>query len=143
MSPSTGATRGLLGLVWTIWLASRVKSAAEQAREAAIQTNKWISTLDAVAELSSAITILQDIMRLQPTQAWHILGDVVLDRYQALNLHLVRSESAAGLDVNQRSGLRVAIAQFRRIVRILKPLGLLSSVGLLDTPGSTGSPLTR
>ena len=96
-----GDLAGVPGLVWTIWLASRVKSAAEQAREAAIQTNKWISTLDAVAEPSSAITILQDSMRLQRTQAWHILGNVLLDRYEALNLHLVRSESGAGLDVNQ------------------------------------------
>jgi hypothetical protein len=80
-----GDLAGALGFAFTIWLAFQAKTAAEQARDAAQQVRERISALDTIGELSTAITILQEIMRLQRTNAWDTVWDIVLDRYATGN----------------------------------------------------------
>jgi hypothetical protein len=88
-----GDLASVLGFALTIWFAWRAKTAAEQARDAADEVRDQISRFDTIAELSAAITIIEEIMRLQRTQAWEIVWDIVLDRHSILRGHLVRSQA--------------------------------------------------
>src|SRR5271170_5972025 len=88
-----GDLASVLGFTLTIWFVWRAKTAAEQARDAAEEVRDQISRFDTVAELSAAITIIEEIMRLQRTQAWEIVWDIVLDRHSTLRSHLVRSQA--------------------------------------------------
>jgi hypothetical protein len=55
-------------------------------------------------------------MRLQRTQAWEIVWDIVLDRYATLQSHLSRSKGGAGLSEAHRTSIQTAIARFRIMV---------------------------
>jgi hypothetical protein len=127
-----GDLASLIALALTIWAALSAKNAAEQARDAAIRTRDRLLTVDAIGELSSAITIIRDITRLQPTRAWDVVWDIVLDRYEVLRSHLVRSE-AAGLDGNHRAYIAAAIGQFRMIVKDVEDARTTEQRGQLDT----------
>jgi hypothetical protein len=107
---------GVVGLAYTIWLARQAKTAAEQARDAAQQVRERMSTLDTIGDLSTAITILQEIMRLQRTNAWETVWDIVLDRYASVRPHLVRSQEGAGIDESHQRSIGTALAQLSIIV---------------------------
>jgi hypothetical protein len=110
-----GDLASVLGFALTIWFAWRAKTAADQAREASEQVRDQISRFDTVAELSAAITIIEEIMRLQRTQAWEVVWDIVLDRHSTLRRHLVRSQ--AGIEGEALKALiRDAIGHFRIMV---------------------------
>lgn len=110
-----GDLASVLGFALTIWFAWSAKTAAEQAREAANEVRDRISRFDTLAELSAAITIIEEIMRLQRTQAWEIVWDIVLDRHTILRGHLVRSQ--AGIEREAlRASVRDAIGHFRIMV---------------------------
>lgn len=113
-----GDLAGVLGFAVTIWLVFRAKTAAEQARDAARQVRARISALDTIGELSTAITILNEIMRLQRTSAWETLWDIVLDRYTNVRGHLVRSEQGVGVGAVHQNSIRTAIAQLSIIEEI-------------------------
>ncbi|MGA3190861.1 MAG: hypothetical protein ABSF22_27505, partial [Bryobacteraceae bacterium] len=76
-----GDLASVAGVALTVWIAWLAKTAAEQARDAAEEVRDQISRFDTVAELSAAITIIEEIMRLQRTQAWEIVWDIVLERH--------------------------------------------------------------
>jgi hypothetical protein len=105
----------VLGFGLTIWFAWRAKTAAEQARDAADEVREQISRFDTVAELSAAITVIEEIMRLQRTQAWEIVWDIVLDRHSVLRGHLVRSQSGIESE-SLRASVRDAVGHFRIMV---------------------------
>jgi hypothetical protein len=110
-----GDMASALGFALTIWFAWSAKTAAEQARAAANEVRDRISRFDTLAELSAAITIIEEIMRLQRTQAWVIVWDIVLDRHAVLRSHLVRSQ--AGIESEAlRASVRDAIGHFRIMV---------------------------
>jgi hypothetical protein len=111
-----GDIASVLGFSLTIWFAWRAKTAAEQARDAAEEVREQISRLDTIAELSAAISVIEEIMRLQRTQAWEIVWDIVLDRYATLQSHLSRSAGGAGLTEVHRTAIQSAIARFRIMV---------------------------
>jgi hypothetical protein len=111
-----GDLASVLGFALTIWFAWRAKTAAEQARKAAEDVREQISRFDTIAELSAAMTIIEEIMRLQRTQAWEIVWDIVLDRYATLQSHLSRSKGGAGLTEAHRTSIQTAIARFRIMV---------------------------
>jgi hypothetical protein len=107
-----GDLASVLGFALTIWFAWSAKTAAEQAREAANEVRDQISRFDTMAELSAAITIVEEIIRLQRTQAWEIVWDIVLDRHAMLRAHLVRSQ--AGIESEAlRASVRDAVGHFR------------------------------
>jgi hypothetical protein len=123
-----GDLASVVGLALTllaIWFAWRAKAAAEQVRD-------QISRIDTVAELSAAITIIEEIMRLQRTQAWQIVWDIVLDRHSMLRGHLVRSK--AGIESEAlRSDVQAAISQFRIIVGKIERARTKPQQSKLDT----------
>ena len=85
LSKHWGDLASVLGLALTIVALFMAKGARDAARDVRAR----ISNFDTVGELTSAIAILQEIMRLQRGEvlasvAWHI----VLERYGALQLHL-------------------------------------------------------
>jgi hypothetical protein len=107
-----GDLASLLGLGFTIWFAFRAKNAAEQARDAARFVKEQISNLDSLADLSAAITTLDEIKRLQRLLAW----DLVLDRYSTVRKHLARVERVnPTLTPREQDAIVGAIRQFRII----------------------------
>jgi hypothetical protein len=106
-----GVLASVLGFAMTAWLAWRARSAAEQARDAVEEVRDQISRFDTIAELSAAITIIEEIMRLQRTQAWEIVWDIVLERHSTLRQHLVRGHSGI-LSERQRAFIEAAMKQF-------------------------------
>src|ERR1700733_2343209 len=106
-----GDIASVLGFSLTIWFAWRAKTAAEQARDAADEVRDRISRLDTIAELSAAITIIEEIMRLQRTQAWETVWDIVLERHSTLRQHLVRSHAGIRSE-RQRAFIDAALKQF-------------------------------
>lgn len=111
-----GDLASLLGVILTVWFASRAKTAADQARVAAEQVRDQLSRFDTIAELSEAITIIEEIMRLQRTQAWEVVWDIVLDRYVTLQSHLARTREGVGIGEEHRLVLQAAIRGFRIMV---------------------------
>ena len=61
--------------------------------------------------ISAAITIIEEIMRLQRTQEWEIIWNIVLDRHSALRGHLVRSQAGVELE-SQRALIGASMEQF-------------------------------
>jgi hypothetical protein len=114
ISKHWGDLASVLGFALTIWFAWRASTAAEQARDAAEEVRDQLSRFDTIAELSAAITIIEEIMRLQRTQAWEIVWDIVLDRHAILRGHLVRSKAGIKSEA-LRSAVQAAISQFRII----------------------------
>ncbi len=107
-----GDLASLLGLALTIWFAWRAKTASEQARDAARAAQRRIFTFDSIADLSAALSTMQEILRLHKLEAW----DAILDRCAALQLELTRCEHAPGLPEVNRTSIKTAAAQFRIIM---------------------------
>jgi hypothetical protein len=127
-----GDLASVLGFALTIWFAWRAKTAAEQARNAANDVREQISRFDTIAELSAAITIIEEIMRLQRTQAWETVWDIVLDRHSILRGHLVRSQSGIESEA-QRASIRDAVGHFRIMVREIERARTQPQQSKLDT----------
>ena len=111
-----GDLASVAGVALTVWFAWMAKTAAEQARDAADQVREQLSRFDTIAELSAAITIIEEIMRLQRTQAWEVVWDIVLDRYGTLLSRLSRSREGTGLTETHRAAIQNAILRFRIMV---------------------------
>jgi hypothetical protein len=110
-----GDLASILGFALTCLFAWRAKTAAEQARDAAERVRDQVSRFDTIAGLSSAITIIEEVMRLQRTQAWELVRDIVLDRHSILRGHLARS--LAGTESEAlRSAIRAVSSHFRIMV---------------------------
>ena len=95
------------------------KSAAEEAREAAIQTKTRLFNIDAIGELSTAIGILQEIIRLQNMQAW----ERAIDRFHCEPLWAARHWedpplSAADAFLNCNTPRDVELLSFRLAFRL-------------------------
>jgi len=104
-----GVVLTIVGFAVTIFGVWRSKTAAEHARQAARETRESIAHYNAIAALSSAMVIMDEIKRLQRLSAWAVLPD----RYSELRRHLVAikgSEAQVG-DV-QRQTLQSAIETF-------------------------------
>ena len=85
----TGLT--LIGFIFTVWAVWRSKSAAEGAERAAEATQASLAQYDAVADLSAATSLMNEIKRLQRLRAWSLLPD----RYAELRRKLVTLKSSA------------------------------------------------
>ena len=127
-----GDLASVLGFALTIWFAWRAKTAAEQARDAADEVRDQISRFDTVAELSAAITIIEEIMRLQRTQAWETVWDIILDRHSILRGHLVRSQAGIANEF-QRASIRDAVGHFRIMVAEIERARTEPAQSKLDT----------
>lgn len=129
LSKHWGDVASVLSLAAAVWAALLAKGA----KEVAEQVRSRISNLDTMGDLSASITIVHEIMRLQRTQAWDILWDILLDRYTILQSHLIRSGEGAALTESQRTSVRTAIAQFRMMVEEIERARTSEEKGRLDT----------
>jgi hypothetical protein len=109
-----GLLVSLIGFAITIAGVRRAKGAAEQARQAAIATRESIAHYDAIADLSAAMTMMDEIKRLQRHAVWAALPD----RYSDLRRRLITiRNSRAHLSEVQRESLQLAIEEFAEFER--------------------------
>jgi len=109
-----GLALTILGFAVTIFGVWRSKNAAEQARQAATATREGIAHYDAIADLSSATAIMDEIKRLQRHGAWTVLPD----RYAELRRRLVALKSSgARLSDQQQQTVQGAIEIFAVLER--------------------------
>lgn len=109
-----GLALTLIGFAITIFGVWRSKGAAEQARDAAMAARETIAHYDVVADLSSAMAIMDEIKRHQRHGAWTVLPD----RYATLRRRLVAIKgSQADLSDTQRQTLQGSIETFADLER--------------------------
>jgi hypothetical protein len=111
-----GDLAGALGLAYTIWLAWKAKTAAEQARDAAEAARSRIFSLDTISDLTAARLTLLDIIGLQRLDLGEVVWPIVLERYERARLSLVRCELAPGVPEAQREAIITAVGILRSIV---------------------------
>ena len=114
---------GLFGFGWTIWLAWRSKTAAEQAREEAQRVRQALSRTWTVADLSAVIAKMDEIKRLHRATslattsrnraiAWAVLPD----RYTELRQLLIAvRERSPHLNEEHQTAIQSALGQLKGI----------------------------
>ena len=118
-----GVALTTIGFAVTLFAVWRSKNAAEQARLAAQGVITSFAHYDAIADLSSAMVIMDEIKRLQRHGAWAILPD----RYSELRRRLVAIKgSGAPLNDLQRLVLQSAIEAFADLERRIEKAVLAS-----------------
>ena len=128
-----GDLAGALGLAYTIWLAWKAKTAAEQARDAANAAKERIFSLDTISELTAAKMALSEIIRLQRLNARNIPWDIVLERYGSARGSLVRCAEGLGVPDAQRQSIGEAIALLRIMVVDIEKACIDDNPGRLNT----------
>jgi hypothetical protein len=109
-----GVLLTILGFTATIIGVWRSKSAAEQASEAAAATRQSMAHYDAIADLSSATAIMDEIKRLQRYRAWAVLPD----RYSELRRRLVTIKASnVQVTETQRQTLQATVETFADLER--------------------------
>jgi hypothetical protein len=109
-----GVLATVIGFCVTIMGVLRSKTAAEQARQAAIEAKEGITRYDAIADLSAAMAIMEEIKRLQRHGVWGVLPD----RYAGLRRHLVAIKSShAQMSESQHQILQGTIGTFADLER--------------------------
>jgi len=104
----------IIGFAATIFGVWRSKNAAEQAEQAAIATRQSIAHFDAIADLSSATAIMDEIRRLQRHGAWAVLPD----RYSELRRRLVTIKAShVQMTDAQRQTLQATVETFADLER--------------------------
>lgn len=104
----SGVLLALIGFAATLWGVLKAKSAAESASAAAQSTRTTLLLIDTVADLSSALAMMEEVKRLHRAAAWAVLPD----RYSALRRQLIRIRSSNHLVQPEHHGiLQTAIAQ--------------------------------
>lgn len=97
---------GFIATIIGVW---RSKSAAEEAKKAAEDTRDSIARYDAIADLAAALTIMDEIKRLQRNGVWAVLPD----RYSELQRRLTAIKTAyVDLTETQRPKLQEAVENF-------------------------------
>ena len=108
----TGLLLALVGFVITIAGVYRSKSAAQHAREAADETKAILVRANAIADFSAALTIMDEIRRLQRAGAWAVLPD----RYSSLREKLMAIlASHPVISEAQRMSVGAALEGIRRL----------------------------
>jgi hypothetical protein len=105
---------GVAGFGFTIWQLVRTRKAADAARNAAVRLRAEITRTNAVADLASVVSTLQEIKRLHRREAW----EVVLDRYSSAREQIVDVRSAReNLSSQDRSTLQSAMTTIAELER--------------------------
>jgi hypothetical protein len=101
-----GLLVALIGFAVTIWNVRASRIASIRAEQAANEARRAIRFFDVVAEISTAISAMEEIRRLHRDAAWPILPD----RYNALRKSLI-SIRRSGIDLSdeQQTVLQAAI----------------------------------
>lgn len=86
-----GLAISLVGFAITIVSVLRSKSAAESAAQAANAARNSLLFVSSIAQLASALAVMDEIKRLQRESAWRVIPD----RYAALRAKLIAIRSEA------------------------------------------------
>jgi phosphoglycerate-specific signal transduction histidine kinase len=109
-----GVLLTIAGFIVTIIIVWRSKSAAEHASQAARDTRDSIARHNAIVDLTAAMTIMDEIKRLQRNGVWAVIPD----RYSQLRQRLTAIKAAhADLSDAQRQKLEEAVGTFARLER--------------------------
>jgi hypothetical protein len=80
--PSVAAWIGLLGLVasvvgtiLTVWYSAKAAGAAEAASHAASETRKQVKSINLLADLGSALSLLDDLRRRLDAGSWEMVSE--------------------------------------------------------------------
>jgi hypothetical protein len=107
-----GLLLSVFGFGFTIWGILRTKKAAERAVEAANQTKEKILKQGTLANFSSAIAMMEEIIRVQRKKEW----GVSLDRYSELRRVLVElRDGSGGLTQEHQIVIQGTVEQFKTI----------------------------
>lgn len=102
----------IVGFIATLINVRRTRKAAEQAQAAADGVRRQLTRFDAVADVTAAIGVMEEVKRLQRQLAWTVLPD----RYAALRKHLISIKTSFGeLTETQKTTLQNAIQHFSSI----------------------------
>lgn len=105
-----GDIASVAGFIFAIYTLLRIKSAAEQAKQVAIEIRERLTRVNSVAEFAAALEIIEEIKRLHRVKAW----EISLDRYSAVRRLLVSiQETSSKISEDQRAVLASSIALFR------------------------------
>src|SRR6266542_1433868 len=106
----TGLLISLIGFCVTIWGVLRVKKSAELAATAAKQAKEKILKQGTLTNFSSAIAIMEEIIRLHRKKEW----DIALDRHSELRRILVElKDGGGGITMDQQTTIQGTIQQFK------------------------------
>jgi len=107
----------VVGFAITIINVLLSRSAARQARDAAVDARESMNRLDTVTEFSSAMSVMEEIKRLHRHGAWPILPD----RYSALRKSLISIRTNnPDLTNEQQQTIQNAIQHFVNIEKIVE-----------------------
>ncbi len=130
-----GDFASLIGLAVTILFAFQAKSAAEQARDAAIAALARVTHLDMVEEISLAIAEANEIAKLHRDRSWR----AALERYPVVRARLVRiTQLDSLLDRRTAEDLRHVMHHFRIMEKKLETVLAESTTTPLNTPEMNG-----
>ncbi len=133
LASALGLAVSIVGFWYAIHLARQARNAAEQARDAAEAARGRIFLLDTISELTTARLTLSEIIRVQQLNVWEIAWSIVLDRYAAARLSLVRCEQGLGVPEQQRQSIREAIALLSIMVVDIDTARIDEDPSALDT----------
>ncbi len=103
----------LIGFGLTFIGVWKAQSAATAAKDAVKDVRKDIQRIDAVAEISSALRVIEEIQRLQRQKKW----DLLPDRYLTLRQSLIEIRGAnADLTDDNKAALQSSIVIVRGIM---------------------------
>jgi ribosomal protein S13 len=102
----------LVGFTLTLVGVVRAKKAAELAKTAAVEVKTSLLLVDTVADLASALAMMEEIKRLHRAAAWPVLPD----RYSILRRLLIRIKSSNHLvDAESQRSIQLAIEQLMTV----------------------------
>src|SRR5881396_3452756 len=108
-----GCLLAIVGFCWTIRIAMRSRTAAQEARKASQETRAHLLRASSIGDFSAALSIMEEIRRLHRLPAVWI---TLLDRYASLNEKLNRFVAATPTLKNaDRLGIGIAIKGMRSI----------------------------
>ena len=112
-----GLLVSLLGFWLTIWGVAKAKGAAERAADAAKQAKEKILKQGTLANFSSAIAVIEEIVRLHRKKEW----EVALDRHSELRRILVELKGdGGGLTTEQQTVIQGSVEQFKTIEGVIE-----------------------
>ena len=108
----SGLALSLIGFGFTIWIALRAKTAAEQASLAAQQAKAKILRQGTLFNFSSALAAMEELVRLNRSKEW----ESMLDRHSEIGTVLVElKDGSEGLSEEQHITIQGCVQQLKII----------------------------
>ncbi|MBX8608557.1 hypothetical protein K5D65_15285 [Pseudomonas cichorii] len=129
-----GLVVSIVGFIWTVRAAESSKEAALQAQKEVIKISEDLRRVNAIADISSAIAVMEEIKRLHRESALQVL----LERYSNVRKSLVNvREENTWLNGGERRLVQGAITQFGAFETMVEEL-LHDGDKVIDAPKMNG-----